>query len=64
MTLSRKILKVLGEKSLTVDEIHNELKDDHEKYEINSRMAVLVKQGKARKDYTAPNPKPFYTAIK
>jgi len=64
MSLNRKILEVLGDKKLTVDEIYEQLKNDHEKYEINSRMAVLVKQGKALKEYTAPNPKPFYTAVK
>jgi hypothetical protein len=64
MSLSTKILQVLGDEKLTVEEIHNELKDDHEKYEINSRMAVLVKQKKVGKEYSPTQPKPFYFALK
>tara|TARA_R100001086_G_scaffold249966_1_gene192108 strand:- start:4184 stop:4378 length:195 start_codon:yes stop_codon:yes gene_type:complete len=64
MSLNAKILQVLGDERLTVDEIYSFLKDDHEKYEINSRMAVLVRQKKVGKEYSPTQPKPFYFAFK
>lgn len=60
MSLNKKISKVLGDKHLTVDEIHEQLKKDHEKYEINSRLAVMVKREQVGKEYSPTHPKPFY----
>lgn len=64
MTLGDLILKFLRENGeSTVDDIYEELQDYTEKYTINSRIAVLVKEKKvARRDQSGKK-KPLFKII-
>ena len=64
MTLGDLILKFLKENGeSTVDDIFEELQDYTEKYTINSRIAVLVKEKKVARRDQAGKKKPLFKVV-
>ena len=64
MTLGDLILKFLKENGeSTVDDIFEELQDYTEKYTINSRIAVLVKEKKVTRRDQAGKKKPLFKVV-